>query len=88
MIVLSTLIAAPALWLINAGSIVGDGVRSGPAIYQVVSADSARTGRVDITGFMTAEHRLVDPRNSSDFPLAGRYQFARQGTVEIVSDAH
>ena len=86
MVVLSSLIAAPALWLINAGSLVGDGVRSGPGMYQLVSAQSTRTGLVNSEGVMTAEHRLADPRNSSDFPVAGRYQFARQGMAEIVSD--
>jgi len=86
MIVLSSLIAAPALWLINAGSVVGEG-RSGSAMYQLVSADSAETDPVAIKGFMTAERRLADPRSGSDFPVAGRYQFARQGAAETVSDA-
>jgi hypothetical protein len=86
MIVLSSLIAAPALWLINAGSVAGE-VRSGPAMYQLVSAGPADTDRVDIKGFMTAEHRLADPPSGSDLPVAGRYQFARQGAAEIVSDA-
>jgi hypothetical protein len=89
MIVLSSLIAAPALWLINAGSVAGaEPVRSGPTMYQLVSAHSTDTGPLSIKGFMTAEHRLADPRNGSDFPVAGRYQFARQGAPEIVSDAH
>jgi len=88
MIVMSSLIAAPALWLINAGSVVGtDEDRSGPAMYQLVSANSTEAGRVNIN-FTTAEHGLADPRNGSDFPVAGRYQFARQGAPEIVSDTH
>jgi len=87
MIVLSSLIAAPALWLINAGSVMrADEVRSGPTMYQLASVDSAETEPVNIKGFMTAEHRVADPRNGSDFPVAGRYQFARHGAPEIVSD--
>jgi len=87
MIVLSSVIAAPALWLINAGSVMrADEVRSEPTMYQLVSVNSTETDPVGIKGFMTAEHRAADPRNGSDFPMAGRYQFARHGAPEIVSD--
>jgi hypothetical protein len=89
MIVLSSLIAAPALWLITAGSVLGaDEVRSGPTMYQLVSASSTDTGPLNIKGLMTADRHLSDPRNGSDFPVTGRYQFARQGAPEIASNAH
>jgi len=87
MIILWSLIAAPALWLINAGSVIQpDEVRSGPAMYHLVSVNAAETGPVDIEGFVTAERWLANPRNGSDFPVSGRYQFARKGASENVSD--
>jgi hypothetical protein len=88
MIVLSSLIAAPAVWFISAGNVMQtDGVRSGARMYHLVSVNSAETDSGDIKGFMTAERRLADPRNGSDFPVLGRYQFARKGAApEIVSD--
>jgi hypothetical protein len=86
MIVLSSLIAAPALWLINAGSVVSAGEdRAGPSLYQLVSVNSSDSDPVNIKGFMIAERRLAEPRNGSDFPVAGRYQFAREGAPEILS---
>ena len=87
MTVLSSLIAAPALWLITAGSDMrADEVRSAPAIYQLASVNSAEADPVNAKGLMTAERSVTDPRNGSDFPVTGRYQFARHGDPQIASD--
>ena len=87
MIVLSSLIAAPGLWFINAGSVAKIGEsRPGSAMYQLVSVNSAQTDPVTLKGFITADRWLADPRHGSDFPVSGRFQFARKGALGAVPD--
>jgi len=87
MIVLSSLIAAPAIWFINEGSVMQTGdVRSSSTMYHLVSANSGQTEPGGLKAFVTAEHWRAEPRNSSDFPVSGRYQFARKAAPDIVSD--
>jgi hypothetical protein len=86
MIVLSSLIAAPALWLINAGGVATTHeVHSDASMYHLASVNSAEAESINVNRLMTAEH-WTDPRNGSDFPVSGRYQFARKRASEIVSD--
>ena len=87
MIVLSSLIAAPGLWFINAGSVARtDESRPGTAVYHLVSVNSADIDPVTMKDFMTAERWLVDPRHGSDFPVSGRFQFAHKRAPEVVAN--
>jgi hypothetical protein len=87
MIMLSSLIAAPAMWIINSGSVMPtDEVRGGPAMYSLASVNSTDTDAIASRGFATAEPRISDPKNGSDFPVSGRFQFARDAAPQVVSD--
>jgi hypothetical protein len=89
MIVLSSLIAAPGLWFINAGSVARiEESRPGGAMYHLVSVNSAETDPVMFKGFMTAERWLADPRHGSDFPVSGRFQFARKGAPDAAANQY
>ncbi len=70
MIVLSSVIAAPAFWF--ADVVNGPEARTTPAMYQLASADSKATDRASTKDLMKTENWLVNPRNGSDFPVAGQ----------------
>jgi len=85
MIVLSSLLAAPAVCYGNAASATQNGaVAPASGIYRLASANSAETNRVG-RGTATDDRRQTDLWNGSDFPVAGRYQFARKAGPEMVS---
>jgi hypothetical protein len=87
MITLSSLIAAPAFCFAHAASIAPTyEVRSRSRMYHLVSVNSAEINPVDVRGFVTAGRRFADPRNGSDFPVSGQYQFAGKGAGKNVSD--
>lgn len=86
MIVLSSLIAAPALWLVEVGTgMRSDVVRSGSGIYHLVSANSSDAAPVGIKKFLTAGHWLDNLRNGSDFSVSDQNRVARKGASDIVT---